>query len=431
MKVRAIVAMSSAASAGIGLFAIAWLATHRLTPEELGFFFAFLSLGALVQLADFGLSYATLVTAGRIAGAGGRNELPALGEFVARWNVTVSVVSAVLVAAIGSATFWNVAPVPGSARVDWGGPWAVYLAGVLAAQWSIPGMSLREGGGKVAQMWRLRLLQEVAGVASCLACLQLGLGLWSLGAYASTRALVAAAWLRLGDPLHATPLTSRFSAQRWMKESWPFQWKIGLSALSGFLIFRAFSPIILHVKGPVLAGQFGLSIAMMNLLIAVTGAWPMSQTARFTSLLAERRYREFDGEMPVLLFRSTALSAAATAALSALLWLAREHGVVFAERLTDPATTAVVLSCAVVHHAVGCIAVFLRAEGREPLLIPSIVGGLATGLVVWLTARSGTLMDVAVANLLLCLAGLPVAVLIYRHRRRERARAGSGTGQAA
>lgn len=48
--------MAANASGGAGLFAIAWLATRRLSGPELGFFFSFLSFGALAQLADFGIS---------------------------------------------------------------------------------------------------------------------------------------------------------------------------------------------------------------------------------------------------------------------------------------------------------------------------------------------------------------------------------------
>jgi hypothetical protein len=374
----------------------------------------------LLQISDFGLSYATLVTAGRMVGAGRTHDLPGLGRFVNRFNVLLSAVTAVVVAGLGWFVFSGAALESSSAPISWPAPWVAYLLGILVSQWSLPGMSLREGGGNVTPMWRLRLVAELLGASACLVALYFGAGLWSLAVLAVTRGLASAAWLRLGDPLRFSTDTTRFKTDQWMKESWPFQWKIGLSWLSGFLIFRAFSPLIMYEKGPVLAGQFGLAIAMMNLLISITLAWPMSQTARYTSMLVGRRFRELDAEFPVILLRSTVLSAIGTTALILLLWFAREQGMVFAERLTAPAMTAVILSCAVVHHIVGCIAVFLRAEGREPMLIPSLVGGLLVLAIVWLTARYGTMMDVAVSNLLMVVAGVPVTALIYRHRRRVR-----------
>jgi len=83
-------------------------------------------------------------------------------------------------------------------------------------------------------------------------------------AFVLAKAIVAAVWLWLGDALKMESETPAFSSKRWMSEVWPFQWKIGLSMLSGFLIFRAFSPLILIEKGPVLAGQFGLTFSVMN-----------------------------------------------------------------------------------------------------------------------------------------------------------------------
>lgn len=420
MRVRAILAMSSMAIGGVGMFAVSWVATHQLTPRELGYFFSFLSLGSLIQLSDFGLSYATLVSVSRLTQDGMPYALPAIGRFVARMNLLVSSVSAAVVAIIGFALFSNVTPEAVVAPITWEGPWVTFVLGILFAQWCTPGMSLREGSGKATQIWRLRLAQEAAGALACLTVLGLGAGLWSLGTYAVSRALVVSVWLNLGDPLRMAHESVPFPARTWIRECWPFQWRIGLSALAGFLIFRAFSPLILMEQGPVHAGQFGLSVAIMNLLVTVTLAWPLSQTARYSSLLALGRVREFDREFSVILISSSVVAVSASVTLSLALWQARELGVVFAERLTDPAVTMVILFAAVVHHVVGCIAVFLRAEGREPLLIPSVVGGIATIFVLWLAAHNGTLMDVAIANLLMAMIGIPIAGLIYWRRRRHR-----------
>jgi hypothetical protein len=422
-------AMASTASGGFLMLAIAWLATQRLTSVEQGYFFSFLSFGALVQLADFGLSYASLQTAGRLAGMNRLRELPALSRTVGRWNLYASGLAVTVVAAIGGATL----SVGGSGAVktpaDWIGPWLAYLMAVLVDQLTVPRIALREGSGKVLEMWRLRLAQEWAAGAACLGALAAGEALWSLTAYAAARAALAVCWLGVGDPLRADTGHPDFSLKQWMTEVWPFQWKIGLSGLSGFLIFRAFSPILFLEKGPVMAGQFGLAISLMNLLISVSSAWPMSQAARYSTWIAAGRYRDLHGEFPRLLGYSTALAATAAATLAAALWAAREMGLNVALRLTEPRTTAIILAAAVAHHVVRCLAMFLRAEGREPLLVPSVVGGTVTVSIVWLTAHYGTLTEVAVANLLLAAAGIPVAFFLLRLRERHLLASEASTGK--
>lgn len=411
--------MTSTASGGIGLLAIAWLATRRLSAAELGFFFSFLSFGALVQLADFGLSYASLQTAGRLAGTGRLHDLPAVAKRVERWNLLTAGVATVIVAAVGWFVFSARGSTPQEAPITWREPWIGYLLCVFAVQQTLPGISLREGSGKITQAWQLRLVQEWIGAVACLLSLQAGAGLWSLAAFALARAVVALAWLKVRNPLQVSKDLPAYSLEQWMTEVWPFQWRIGLSGLSGFLIFRAFTPIILFEKGPVSAGQFGLAISAMNLLIAISTSWPMSQAARYSTLFASGRFQELRREFPTMFWASTALAAAAAAALSIVLWWARQRGILFALRLTDPVTTTIILATAVVHHAVICFAMFLRAEGREPLLVPSVLGGAVTVLCIWLTAHFGTARDIAAVNLILALGGIPIVLFLLRSRERR------------
>jgi hypothetical protein len=414
MNRRAILAMASTGSGGVALLAIAWLAARRLTGVELGFFFSFLSFGALVQLADFGLSYAALQSAGHLAGSGRLNELPALAKRVATWNLLATAAAAAAVAAIGWATFSGHRA--GTANVDWVRPWGAYLLAVFVNQLTMPRLSLREGGGKISQVWTVRLVQEWAAGIACVLALYLGAGLWSLALFAGSRGLVAVSWLVFGDPLRSGGEATPFSRQRWMSDVWPFQWKIGLSGLSGFLIFRAFTPIVMYEKGAVAAGQFGLAISIMNLLIAVSTAWPLSHAARYAAINAAGRFEDLRREFPRTLWSSLALAALAASLLSVVLWQARNFGVTVALKLPDPVTTSIILVTAVVHHFVSCYAVFLRAEGREPLLVASVVGSVFTATVIWSAAHYGTLRDVALVNLACAMIGVPVVLILFRSR---------------
>jgi hypothetical protein len=122
------------------------------------------------------------------------------------------------------------------------------------------------------QVWRLRLIQEwVAGIA-CLLMLHLGFGLWSLAAFVAARAITAGVWLAFFERLEGS-ISESFSAAHWMTEVWPFQWKIGLSTISGFLIFRVFSPIVLFVLVNWIAGktQAFNAVGAMLMGVIVTG----------------------------------------------------------------------------------------------------------------------------------------------------------------
>jgi len=409
MSRRAVLAMSSTAAAGIALAAIAWLAARRLTTVELGFFFSFLSFGALIQLCDFGLSYSALQTAGHLVGSGRLGELPALAARVSRWNLATVCTASLAVFVAGWATF------SATGAAGWQRPWMAYVLAVLMHQLTMPRMSLREGSGKVAQVWTVRLVYECIAGFACLTALHFGAGLWSLAVFSATRAAVSAAWL-IANRLRVNDGEPVFSMERWMAEIWPFQWRMGVSGLSGFLIFRAFALIVMSEQGPIAAGEIGLASSLMNLLITVSTAWPLSQAARYAALNAGGGTDELRHEFPKMLWASTALAAVAAVGSSLVLWRAREMGIAVALRLPDAWTTAIVLCTAVIHHFVSCFAVFLRSQGREPLLWASVLGSIATGLAVWLAAHYGTLRDVAIANLILVSIGIPIVLSLFRPR---------------
>jgi hypothetical protein len=408
---RAVLAMSSTASGGLAMLAIAWLAARRLTGPELGFFFSFLSFGALVQLGDLGVSYAALQTAASLAGSGRRAELPGLARHVARWNLAAASAVTLLVAGLGIATFARDA-----SAVRWLPPWLAYLAAVFVNQLTIPRIALREGAGRIAQMWTLRLVQEWVAGAACLVALHRGGALWSLSVYVAARAAIAVGWLVAAESFGARAGDPPFARSRWMAEVWPFQWKIALSGVSGFLIFRAFTPIVLLEKGSVAAGQFGLAISLMNLLIAITTAWPLSHAARYATLNAGGRSHELEREFPAMLWGSTAVAVAAMVTLCAVAWQARAMGIAVALRLPEVVTTFLVFAAAVMHHVVACFAVFLRARGREPLLVASVVGSIGTAIAVWLAAHFGSLRAVAGVNLVCAAVGIPVVLYLFVRR---------------
>jgi hypothetical protein len=175
---------------------------------------------------------------------------------------------------------------------------------------------------------------------------------------------------------------------------------------------------VLAEQGPVNAGRIGLSVGLLNMLLAVTTGWPQSQAARYGHMLGT-------GEVPALRRHFLAVSVGSTIlcivgviAMSSGLAVWSALGLPYAERNAAPATSAILHSTGVVHHAVNCFAVLLRAERREPFLLVSVVGGVVTALGIWLSARYGSMLTVVVTNLLLALTGLPIAYWLYIRRRR-------------
>jgi hypothetical protein len=386
---------------------VAW----RLSVEEQGIFFVFLSFGALLQLGDAGLSYATLQTASHFKTLDDAARFAAFRDRARRLNLITLSLAALLIGGLGALIFLAKAD---ASVAHWKIPWVLFIGTSWAAQLANLEITMIEGGRSPMAAWRFRCVQEASSGILFIAALIAGAGLWSLCLYVATRTALAVLWLSVADVRLEVSVKYPRVPFDWRKEVWPFQWRIGLSTLSGFLIFQAFSPIVLMEQGPAAAGRFGMSLAMMNMLLLITTVWPLSQVPRYVGLLSQKRFTDARGGFRRMLGGSSLFAILITSSLFLGVWWITEKKLPFAYRFADLMTTGALLATAVVHHVVQCFAVVLRAERREPLLAASIFGGLLTLLVVWASARYGDLRDIALANLACSLVGIPIVMVYYR-----------------
>jgi hypothetical protein len=384
-----------------------------LSHQEQGLFFVFVSLGALLQLGEFGLAYATLQTASHFAAVDDTTQLAQLRHQARRLNLTLLAAAATVVGCLGLLLFSHEPDLQENGP-HWVAPWLAFIVTVFATQLVNLEITLIEGSSSASAAWRIRLAQEILAGLVFIAALYAGAGLWSLSAYWAMRSVVAASWTRARSSPRQEASGSTAGVFDWRTDAWPFQWRIGLSALSGFLIFQAINPVVLIEKGAIVAGQFGMSLAMMNMVLLVTSVWPLSQASRYGRLIRAQRFTEVQRLFRRVTVRSTVFAACAALALLFLLKLLAAYELPLATRTADTISTAALLATGLAHHIVQCFATLLRAERREPLLTVSVLGGLLNLTAVWIAARLGSPHAIAFASLGCAMAGIPLALLYYR-----------------
>jgi hypothetical protein len=200
---------------------------------------------------------------------------------------------------------------------------------------------------------------------------------------------------------------------------WPFQWRVGISSLCGFFIFYLFTPVLLVAQGPVVAGQFGMTLAIANGIQNVTTAWLNSQAPHFGQLVAAGRYGDLNAAFARTLRRST--SVALLGALSAVtgLIVAMRFAPALASRLLPSFPFALLMISALVNHVIFGIAVYLRAHRKEPLLVLSVIGAAAMSIIVPWTAHVGNTTTVAASYLGLNVVGFAAGLVIWGACRRR------------
>lgn len=392
LRSEPLLAIAARATQGAAMAAGAIVILFTTSLALQGFYFTFIGFGILLQLCDFGLSYASLQAATRLKATDREAAIVPLARRALAINAGVTFVAWLVVAALGWIVFDRA---EGHDDIAWRTPWACFVALVAINQLSGPYLFLVEGGVSVRRAWRFRLIQECGSGAVLLAVLVLHGELWGLVGYYAARSALAGWWV-VRAPLRLERARAVVAdVARWRDDLWPFQWRVGIGAISGYLVFQAFGPMLFTLQGAEGAGRFSMSLSIMNAIVMVTTAWPVSQAAHFGALVSRGERDELMRRWSRVLVRSTALAALIGIALAGGLALLDGQAPAIAARFAAWPATVALIATAVLHHAIACLSVVLRAQGRDPLLLFNVGGGVLVLVAMTVAAAHGTLTLVA------------------------------------
>ncbi len=379
--------------AGIGTLL---LIARFLSPAEQGFYYTFYSLVALQIVFELGFSVVILQTAsheaahleispaGQITGPEEQHcRLASVLQKSVRWYTVAAILMAVTLVPVGLAFFRHAANRPGGNAVHFGWPWCLVVVASSCTFQVDPLFSFLEGCGYVPEVARTRLRQSVVGTALGWGAFLLHRGLFAPGCMILGQAL-AGGWFVLSKRGLLFPLlrhaTSQFRID-WRAEVWPFQWRIAVSWLAGYITSQLFNPILMNFRGPVEAGRMGMSLNVCATLSSMAIAWMNTKAAPFGRMIARREYDALDRSFFRALWQSTLAAVLACSAVWGVVsWLGmrgvRAHGVLLASRLLAPLPLAMLFFGTVGNIVVFAEALYLRAHKQEKFMINSILGAL-------------------------------------------------------
>jgi O-antigen/teichoic acid export membrane protein len=371
-----------------GLITVALIARF-LSPAEQGYYYTFGSLVALQIVFELGFSFVILQMAsherahltigpkGAIEGSEvAHARLASVLQKSVRWYSAAALLLVVALILAGGHFF--AAHQLAGAVVHWGPAWyATAVAAAITFQID-PVLSFMEGCGFVANVARVRFAQAVTGSLLAWTALATHHGLFAPAMVISGNAVVALVWLASHGRMLIELLRHDPAAHRvhWFREVWHFQWRIAVSWLCGYFIYQLFNPVLFAYRGPVAAGQMGMSLSLANALQSVAIAWLNTKAAPFGSMIARREF----GQLDRIFFRSLKQSIAvyalgAVCIVAGAVALSAEH-VRFSQRLLSPALLGVLLLSTMANVIVFGEALYLRAHKQEKFLLNSVLGAV-------------------------------------------------------
>jgi hypothetical protein len=409
------------------------LIVRFLSPVEQGYYYTLLSLVALQVVFELGFSFVIqqlaahecvhleLLSDGAVTGNPvAHSRLASTLQLSFRWYTGAAFGMALILAPLGALFFARNAA--GVTHVAWQGPWLAAVLSSALSLWCMPFYSFLEGCGQVREVARMRLHQAIASALSAWVAMLLHHGLYSPAFVIAGQIGIGLYFLftnrRLLRGLLRHPVEQ--GVVRWGREVWPFQWRIAVSWLCSYFAMQVFIPILFALRGPVEAGQMGMSLSITWYMMALVIPWISTKATPFGRMIAERNFHGLDRLF--LRTMAQALSAFAVIAIAACIGVAvlPAFSSRLAVRLVSPTLFGVLVLAAAANCIVQSLAILLRSFKSEPFLSQSLVAATITLLAGTAAATRWGNTGAAVSYFAVsACVGLPIALVIFLRARRK------------
>lgn len=385
-----------------------------LSKIEQGYYYTFLSLIALQVFFELGLNTVIVQFAGHEAAklhftkygemhgnALSIRRLQSLVTLLRRWYQTMALLFFILICPAG---YWFFSRT-GSLTINaWMGAWIGLVFATTINIYLSWQLALVEGIGCVQQVARLRLIQSMLGYTLMWIALAGGAGLYAVPLAPCVAAVYS--WYRLRYYRLLLDKNNRGTTKisendiSWRQEILPLQWRIALSWISGYFIFNAFTPLIFAHLGAAEAGRFGLSLTIFASITNLGTSWASSNISKMTGMIARHEWADLNSLFKILL-RSSFFFTSLTCTIFILIVEGSSRiGLTFAERFSELPILLCLAVVALANSFISTAAIYMRSYKIEPMLMPSIVGGILNfGLAYYGSMQSGKLVALLYAGL--------------------------------
>jgi O-antigen/teichoic acid export membrane protein len=241
-----------------------------------------------------------------------------------------------------------------------------------------------EGLGKVKQVAKYRFFQISLGLLIVWFSLGFGAKLLTAGVNSLTWVLVAIAAFTLspfGAILRKIYQVKVVEKVSYVKEIFPFQWKIAISWISGYFIFQLFNPVLFATDGAVIAGQMGMTLTALTGIQSLSYSWTSTKVPTYSGMIEMKRYGQLDNLFNRTLHQAVGINACCLLLFFFVIFAIRQfHLIIFGMYLGDRFLPYLPLAMMMIpefaNQFITAWATYLRCHKKEPFLINSAVTGI-------------------------------------------------------
>lgn len=386
-----------------GIVSVIFIARY-LNGIEQGFYFTFSSILAIQIFFELGLNgIITQYVAHEVSHLDLNEDkyegnqkylsrLASLLHFCIRWYRLLAILLFVILNLVGYVFFNHF--YDADEKVNWILPWVILSFGTTLYFLISPFVAFIEGLGKVKEVSKIRLIQQIFSMFTLWSGLFFGLKLY-VGGISTLVGLTVLFFfiIRKFRPLlkniYIVKVVEKVS---YKSEIFPYQWKIALSWVSGYFIFQLFNPILFATEGAIVAGQMGMTLAVLNAILGLSQSWITTKIPTFSGYIAQKKYLLLDKLFNKTLIQSSIINLLGLFGFIIALFIIRYYNISigeksFSDRFLNFLPLIFMMIPIFVNHIVYSLAIYLRCHKQEPMLIQSITIGILCALSTILFGR--------------------------------------------
>jgi O-antigen/teichoic acid export membrane protein len=413
------------------------LVVKYLTGIEQGFYYTFGSIVAIQVFFELGLNgIITQYVAHEVSNLKWESDqilygdskymsrLSSLLHFSVKWYLCFATLLLISLIAVGSIFFNRYDTTNGA--VSWVAPWILLTIGTGINLILSPVMAFLQGLGKVKEIAKIQLIQQIFRLSMVWGGLILGAKLYVMGMSSFIGVfllvlIIAGKYRKILTNIWRVLIVEKV---HYRTEIFPYQWKIAISWISGYFIFQLFNPVLFATEGAVVAGQMGMTLAAFNGILSLSYAWITTKVPLFSGLIAQQEYSHLDRIFNKTLKESVWVSFSALAFMTIVIFLIRFFNIEISgkplgNRFLDYIPMFFMMIPVLLNLVVGSWATYLRCHKKEPFLINSIVGGISCSLSTVLLGKYFGVIGITSGYCLITISMFPWAYYIFKTKRLE------------
>lgn len=436
-KAIAYTSMNGVLGAAIGCISVLFYTTF-LTKEEQGYYYTFGSVMAISVFFELGFTgiltqYVAHEHAHLLWNQDGislcgnkehQSRLASLLRFCTKWYLVIAIAYFFIIQITGYYFFSKFGT---NDHVSWKTPWILLCCFSALGLFLSPFSAFLNGLGLIKENAKMGFYRSLISTAFLWGSLFLGLGLHSLviSSIASTifhiYYFIKHHFFHILLSLWKTQISERIS---YMKEIFPYQWRIALSWVSGYFIFNFINPVVFATDGAIVAGKIGLTINVLNSIRNLAMAWIGTKVPLMSRLIELKDYTKLDK-----IFRKTVMQEVLVGiSLLIIFWvmifaLRKSHfalnGKIIADRFLDYFPMLLLTIPVIAQMVTDNLATYLRCHKKEPFLIQSICLGIISVAYIFIFGRIYGLMGICIGYFItFTFISLPWGYYIFKTKRK-------------